>query len=301
MTNRVLSIQSWVNHGYVGNKCAVFALQHLGIEIDPINTVQLSNNTAYPTWKGESLGADKLWDLYQGLQVNNLTNYSHVLTGYNNNVQSLQTVAKIVRELKEKNPQLLYICDPVLGDNNALYVPKELVPIYKQEILPLADYLFPNQTEAEFLTDMKINNEQDAIKVIDILHDQGIKNIVITSLLFNEDKENILIIGSSRCNSNEKKRFKIKVGPKFDGYYTGTGDLFSSLLLGWSIRDGGNNQLSTACEKAVSILYNIIKYTHSVKDNVDSSKVKPHYHELQLIQTRQYIENSGILFKSEPL
>lgn len=46
---RVLSAQSHVVHGYVGNKCATFALQTHGIEVDSINTVQFSNNTGMTT------------------------------------------------------------------------------------------------------------------------------------------------------------------------------------------------------------------------------------------------------------
>ncbi|KAF2070490.1 hypothetical protein CYY_008188 [Polysphondylium violaceum] len=300
---RVLSIQSWVAHGYVGNKCAVFALQHLGIEVDPINSVNLSNNTAYSSWRGESLPADKLWDMFQGLETNHLSNYSHVLTGYNNNAETLRTVLKIVQTLKSRNPNLIYVCDPVLGDNRALYVPENLVDIYKNEVIPNADYIFPNQTEAEFLTGIKINSVQDALLAIDKLHELGVKNIVITSLVFNnvQDENDILVIGSSvgvdvDSGKEKKNRFKIKVGPKFEGYYTGTGDLFSSLLLAWSVKEP--KDLSLVCEKAVSTLYNVIKVTHEAKQKILNPK-GIEYHELRLVQARKYIEHSDIIFKAE--
>jgi len=299
---KVLSIQSWVAHGYVGNKCAVFALQHLGIEVDPINSVNLSNNTAYSSWRGESLPADKLWDMFQGLEANRLSNYSHVLTGYNNNAETLRTVLKIVQTLKSRNPNLIYVCDPVLGDNRSLYVPENLVEIYKNEVIPNADYIFPNQTEAEFLTGIKIESVQDALLAIDKLHELGVKNIVITSLVFNNviDENDILVIGSSITDDadKKKKRFKIKVGPKFEGYYTGTGDLFSSLLLGWSIKEP--KDLSLVCEKAVSTLYNVIKVTHEAKQKIKNPK-GIEYHELRLVQARKYIENSDIIFYSQEI
>eukprot|EP01132_Coremiostelium_polycephalum_P006592 gene6592-8159_t len=299
---RVLSIQSWVCHGYVGNKCAVFALQHLGIEVDPINSVQLSNNTAYSSWKGESLPAEKMWDLYEGLENNNLTNYTHMLTGYNNNAQTLRMVLKVFQTLKKKNPNLIYVCDPVLGDNNELYVPKDLVEIYKNEVIPHADYLLPNQTEVEFLTGIKINNEEDAIKAIDVLHDMGIKNVIITSL-FIAEKDTIQLIGSSKNNNNNSKnRFKIKV-PKFHGYYTGTGDLLSSLILGWSIKmKNQQDNLASVCERAVSTLYRVIKLTHESKEKINNPK-GIEYYELRLVQSRKLIsdENLEILFKSTPI
>eukprot|EP01133_Synstelium_polycarpum_P013857 gene13857-16341_t len=210
------------------------------VEVDPINTVQLSNNTAYSSWKGESLAASKLLEIYEALDANRLATYTHVLTGYNNNAETLRTVLSIVKKLKEKNPNLIYVCDPVLGDNNKLYVPEDLVDIYKNEVISHADYLFPNQTEVEF---------------------------------------------------------KITV-PKFDGYYTGTGDMFSALLLGWSIRIPNN--LSSVCELAITTLYNIIKLTHECKEPIQSAK-SVEYHELRLVQSRHFIGSQEVLFKSVPL
>ncbi|EGG25227.1 pyridoxal kinase [Cavenderia fasciculata] len=285
--SRVLSIQSWVCHGYVGNKCAVLALQHLGVEVDPINTVQLSNNTAYSSWKGETLSSSKLLEIYDALDHNKIADYTHVLTGYNNNAETLRSVLKIVKSLKEKNPSLIYACDPVLGDNGKLYVPEDLVSVYRDEVIPHADYLFPNQTEAELLTGVQIKNESDALIAVDKLHAIGIKNVVITSLFLDETQKNIMMLGSQKGGS----RFKIIV-PKFEGYYTGTGDLFSSLLLGWSATEPN---LAVVCERAVSTLYNILKVTHEAKAIIPNAK-NIEYHELRLVQARHFIgskENSN--------
>lgn len=149
LTTRYLSIQSWVCHGYVGNKCAVFGLQSLGIEVDPINTVQFSNHTGYPTWKGERLQGEQLYALFEGLKLNNLAKYSHLLTGYIGTPSSLRTILKILEELKELNPKIEYACDPVLGDDGKLYVTQDLLQIYRTDVLSKAKYLFPNQTECE--------------------------------------------------------------------------------------------------------------------------------------------------------
>jgi len=169
---RVCSIQSWVCHGYVGNKCCVFALQQLQIEVDPINTVQFSNHTGYPSFKGETMNGDQLLNIFDGLLANNLVYYSHLLTGYVNTPSTLRSIMKIRSTLKEKNPKLTYVCDPVMGDDGKLYVPKELVQIYIDEVLPHADFLFPNQTECEHLTGIKILTEKDAITAMDLLHEK---------------------------------------------------------------------------------------------------------------------------------
>jgi pyridoxine kinase len=80
-TGRVLSIQSHTVQGYVGNKSAVFPLQLLGFDVDPINSVQFSNHTGYPTFRGQVLNGSQLWDLIEGLAENDLLHYTHLLTG----------------------------------------------------------------------------------------------------------------------------------------------------------------------------------------------------------------------------
>ena len=118
---RVLSIQSHVVHGHVGNKSAVFPLQLLGFEVDPINSVQFSNHTGYSNgFRGQVLQGDQLWELVEGLDANELLSYTHLLTGYIGSKSFLETVLRVLRRLREVNPDLIYVCDPVLGDNGKL-------------------------------------------------------------------------------------------------------------------------------------------------------------------------------------
>lgn len=90
-------------------------------------------------------------DLVGGLAQNNLDNYTHLLTGYIGSASFLKRVALLVTTLKSKNPNLTYVCDPVMGDNGKMYVPETLKEIYKKEIVPLADVLTPNQFELEYI------------------------------------------------------------------------------------------------------------------------------------------------------
>ncbi|MBN3321602.1 PDXK kinase, partial [Atractosteus spatula] len=122
MECRVLSIQSHVVRGYVGNKSASFPLQVLGFEVDSINSVQFSNHTGYAHWKGQVLTADELHVLYEGLKLNNVNHYDYVLTGYTRDTSFLEMVVDIVQELKRQNPNLVYVCDPVLGDHGSMKV-----------------------------------------------------------------------------------------------------------------------------------------------------------------------------------
>lgn len=110
-----------------------------------------------------------------GLKTNDLDNFSHLLTGYVGSASFLEQVYTSVKQLKEKNPNLVYgrttnlsynfknynyerlfdgivfqkVCDPVMGDNGQLYVPKELLEIYRDKLIPLADVITPNQFEVE--------------------------------------------------------------------------------------------------------------------------------------------------------
>nr|CRZ23881.1 Bm4525 [Brugia malayi] len=144
---RILSIQSHVIHGYAGNKCSVFPMQLHGYEVDPINSVQFSNHSAYKLMRGQILDGLQLSDIYEGLKLNEINNYSHILTGYCRNLSFLQEVVNIVKDLKQRNPDILFYCDPVMGDDGNYYVPKELMPVYRDIVIPLADVITPNVFE----------------------------------------------------------------------------------------------------------------------------------------------------------
>ncbi|KAK3510645.1 hypothetical protein QTP70_011896 [Hemibagrus guttatus] len=181
MECRVLSIQSHVVRGYVGNKSASFPLQVMGFEVDSINSVQFSNHTGYAHWKGQVVTADELHVLYEGIKLNNVNHYDYVLTGYTRDTSFLEMVVDIVQELKMANPNLVYVCDPVLGDHGSMYVPQNLYPVYKDKVVPVADIITPNQFEAELLTGKNISTEKDAVEVMDLLHNMGPDTVVITS------------------------------------------------------------------------------------------------------------------------
>uniref|UniRef100_A0A7N0V3W4 pyridoxal kinase n=1 Tax=Kalanchoe fedtschenkoi TaxID=63787 RepID=A0A7N0V3W4_KALFE len=234
-TGRVLSIQSHTVQGYVGNKSAVFPLQLLGYDVDPINSVQFSNHTGYPSFKGQVLNGQQLWDLIEGLEANDLLCYTHLLTGYIGSVSFLDVVLEVVKKLRSVNPKLIYVCDPVMGDEGKLYVPPELVSVYREKVVPVASMLTPNQFEAEQLTGFRIVSEQDGLEACKVLHSRGPSKVVITSISING---NLFLIGSHKKNKGQSpQQFKIII-PKIPAYFTGTGDMMTALLLGWSnVRD----------------------------------------------------------------
>lgn len=163
----------------------------------------------------------------------------------------------MVEKLKAKNPKLIYgecvhyvifsctyiyvVCDTVMGDGGALYVAPEIIPLYRN-IMRLADVVTPNQFEAELLTEMKIDSLADACLVAKKLHSLGSAHIVITTLSIPFDhvpkeihldssSEKSLYCFTSQVLSDGTIDQHLISFPTFEGYFTGTGDLFSSLVV----------------------------------------------------------------------
>uniref|UniRef100_A0A8C6DG96 Pyridoxal kinase n=1 Tax=Moschus moschiferus TaxID=68415 RepID=A0A8C6DG96_MOSMO len=265
---RVLSIQSHVVRGYVGNRAATFPLQVLGFEVDAVNSVQFSNHTGYSHWKGQVLNSGELQELYDGLKLNSVNQYDYVLTGYTRDKSFLAMVVDIVQELKQQNPRLVYVCDPVMGDQRngegAMYVPDDLLPVYREKVVPVADIITPNQFEAELLTGRKIHSQEEALEVMDMLHAMGPDTVVITSsdLLSPRGNDYLMALGSQRTRAPDgsvvTQRIRMEMH-KVDAVFVGTGDLFAAMLLAWTHKHPNN--LKVACEKTVSAMHHVLQRT----------------------------------------
>jgi pyridoxine kinase len=282
---QVLSIQSHVVHGYVGNRAAVFPLQLLGFDVDCLNSVQFSNHTGYKSFKGQRLSGQDVEDLYQGLEENNLCNYTHVLTGYMGTKTFLSSVMKVIDKLKQKNQDLLYVCDPVLGDEGKLYVPPELIDIYRQDILPRANMVTPNQFEAEKLSEIKIKTLDDALNVVDWFHTKGIPTVIITSIVLEQRDGHLTLVASNKKQNGEKEQYEI-VFPSLRGYFTGTGDFVAALLLAWTTIL--KNDFKGAIEHALAGIQAVLQRT-------------PTGNELRLIQCRNFIPNPIIQYHAKQI
>lgn len=156
------------------------------------------------------------------------------------------------------------MCDPVLGDNGQLYVPEELVPIYRERIVPLADVVTPNQFEAELLTGVKISDIPSALAAIDVLHSKGVRTVVISStdLGFGGgegNSGNLLAIASTLMCGQSPQRCQIAI-PRVDATFIGTGDLFAALFLAWFTKS--HFDLKQTLENVVATLQAVIKRTY---------------------------------------
>lgn len=303
MNGRVLSIQSHVVSGYVGNKSAVFPLQLLGYDVDFINTVHFSNHTGYPKVAGSRLEGSELVALVESMELNGLlSNYTHLLTGYIGRVSFTQSLIEVVKKLKSLNPDLIYVCDPVLGDDSKLYVPKELIPLYRDELLPLADVITPNDFEVEQLTGIKIRTIEDIENALDILHGYGVLYVIITSTQLTPS--NLTLVGSTKGQPPFQITF-----PKKDVSFTGTGDLFAALTCAYMGNMGLESQrkrsLDEVCLMALNTMQGVIERTLSLSDalaNENSTLTdKLRASELKIVQSKAIFEHPSIIYTTAPL
>ena len=113
----ILSIQSHVAYGHVGNSAAVFPLQRIGVEVWPVHTVQFSNHTGYGDWRGCVFGGEAIRWWSQGIEERGvLGECDGVLSGYIGSADIGEAVADAVERVKGANPAARYCCDPVIGD-----------------------------------------------------------------------------------------------------------------------------------------------------------------------------------------
>lgn len=300
---RVLSIQSHVVSGYVGNKSATFPLQLLGFEVDAINSVQFSNHTGYPAGvRGQVLDDAQLQELVDGLDANNINHYSHIINGYIGSKSFLTKLGEVVSHLKAVNPGLIYVCDPVMGDTGpGLYVPQDLLPVYQDTILPLADVCLPNQFEAELLTGQKIGCEEDALAVMESLHSKGVGTVILSSTELGSEKHLVGLASQVRPGS---ARCVVKVCiPKFPAAFVGTGDLFTALSTAWLARTEGDLKISL--ERTIGTMQAVLSLTLShalaAAEAAGLDKPTPAMMELKLIQSREEIMNPPVKIQAESL
>ena len=180
----VISIQSHVAYGYVGNRAAVFPLQRLGFDAVAVNTVQFSNHTGYGAWTGQVFSPEHIADILDGIDARGVLPTCHaVLSGYMGDAGLGQVVVGAAARVKAANPQAVYCCDPVMGDvGRGFFVRPGIPEFMKAHAVPAADIVTPNQFELEFLTDRTVRTMADALDATAALRATGPKLVLVTSL-----------------------------------------------------------------------------------------------------------------------
>ena len=258
----ILSIQSHVVYGYVGNKAAVYPLQSMGYDVWPVNTVQFSTHTGYQGWKGEVFPRTHIREIIQALEnLGKISECKAILSGYMGSADTCFEVKETVQRFKAQNDKIIYLCDPVIGNQNC-YVKPEVLEFFKTSLY--ADIITPNQFEAETLSGIIIKDKKDLQAVANYFHNLGIKIVLITGIKF----DNSLYI----FVSDQEQQHLIKIDEyEFKQSLNGTGDLFSAVFLG--------SYLSH--QDAIEATKNAVYYMDLVIKNTLARQVQ----ELQVIST----------------
>lgn len=224
----VISVQSQVVHGHVGNSAALFPMQATGLEVAAIPTVIFSNTPDYPTLRGAPVPPDLFADLLLGAKERGLPKRaSYLLSGYIGSVEVARLFADFVVAAKQANPDLIYICDPVMGDHApGLYVPQEIASVMRNDLLPLADIATPNSFELGHLTGRDIATLEDLQKAgQEISLARNAQLIVTGSELADTANGHLesVIVAAERITRHAT--------PKIPVALPGTGDLFAGLVV----------------------------------------------------------------------
>jgi len=172
---RVLSIQSHVAYGYVGNRAATFPLQRLGHEVWAVNTVEFSNHTGYGAWKGRVAAPEQVRDVIAGIAERGaLAGCDAILTGYMGDAALGEVVLEAVAMVRQANPLAVWCCDPVIGDiDRQVYVRPGIPEFFRDRIVALSDILTPNHFELEWLTGRKVSTLKDTLSAARALMGEG--------------------------------------------------------------------------------------------------------------------------------
>ena len=184
MRMKVLSIQSAVAYGHVGNSAAVFPLQRIGVEVLPVYTVNFSNHTGYGAWRGPLISPDDVRDVIQGIEDRGvLPEVDVVLSGYQGSEGIGDVIIEAVGKVKAANPDAIYACDPVMGNaRSGCFVAPAIPVLLRERVVPVADIITPNQFELGFLTGREPDSLASTLEAADAARAMGPSTVLVTSV-----------------------------------------------------------------------------------------------------------------------
>jgi pyridoxine kinase len=254
----ILSIQSWVAFGHVGNASAVFPLQRLGAEVWAINTVQFSNHTGYGSWRGQVFPASLIRDCVGGIEERGvMTRCDAVLSGYMGDAEIGEAIFDAAGRVRAANAKAVWCCDPVIGDvGRGVFVRPGIPEFFRDRALPAADIATPNQFELEWLTGGPVTDLAGAKAAVTRLQASGRPRCVLVTSLQIEDTP----AGAVELLAAEGGGFWRLRTPKLRLSVNGAGDAIAALFLLHRQRSGS---AAEALSAAASSVYGVLRHTEA--------------------------------------
>jgi len=280
----LLSIQSHVVYGHVGNSAVAFPLQRLGAEVLPLNTVQFSSHTGHPGWRGRVFEAAAIDECVAGLAaVGALARCDGVVSGYLGKADVGEAMLRAVAAVRAANPAAVYCCDPVIGDVGfGAYVEPAVAEFFVRRALPTATIATPNAFELSFVTGLAVDDVAGARRAIAALQAMGPLVVLATSLALDDTPADALDIVAADGDQAWRMRT-----PRLPIVLNGTGDLIAALFFfHWLQR----RSTADALAAAVSSVYGIVAATAAAGAR-----------ELRLVEAQDELIRPTMQFRAEAI
>ena len=277
----ILSIQSSVAYGHVGNSAAVFPLQRIGVEVWPVHTVHFSNHTGYGAWRGMVFSAETVAEVIQGIDERGvLHECDGVLSGYMGDASLGEVILDAFNRVKKANPSAVYCCDPVMGDvERGFFVRPGIPEFMRDRAVPAATIITPNQFELEYLADRAVTDLESALASVDQVMVCGPSVVLVTSLRRRDargDQIEMLAVDSGGAFTIETPLLPVNVN--------GAGDMTAALFFA-QLRKSASIQI--ALELTTGAVFGVLEAT-----------VAAGAREIQLIKGQESIANPSRRFQA---
>lgn len=252
----ILSIQSHVAYGHVGNSASVFPLQRLGHEVWPVSTVNFSNHTGYGAWRGPMIPAADVAEVIAGIEDRGVfERCDAVLSGYQGGSDIADVIIEAVAKVKAANPNALYACDPVMGNaKSGCHVSDLIPPLLRDRVVPVADIITPNQFELGYLTGLEVGDLESTLAAVDAARAMGPSTVLVTSVERPDRPEGTI----EMLAVNDEGAWIVQT-PYLPFKRNGSGDVTAALFTGHYV---ASRNAADALAKTASSVFDLVEKTY---------------------------------------
>lgn len=282
----ILSIQSHVSYGHVGNSAAVFPLQRLGHEVWPVYTVNFSNHTGYGQWGGSPIPASEVTAIISAMEQRGaLAQVDVVLSGYQGGTDIADAILDAVARVKAANPNATYTCDPVMGNaKSGCFVNPAIPELLRERVVPKADLVTPNQFELGYLAGMQVQTLEETLKAVDAVMAMGPRAVLVTSV-FRPDAAP----GTIEMLAADANGAWLVTTPHLPFKANGSGDVTAALFTAhYSQHFGAMGSAKLALERTKASMFELLDLTH-----------RSGQRELQLVQAQESYVHPKVQFAAQ--